>query len=216
MKHLPPEELEEQHVHQVYDAIAKHFDNTRYKPWPGVKNFVTNIKPYSLLLDLGCGNGRNLQINPSVIDLGSDLSMPLCKLASKHGRPIFRASALEIPLRDNTFDHVICIAVIHHFSTPERRLQCLREISRVLKVGGTAFVTAWAIEQKNKHYETPDQMIPWTIDKRFGDENTRLQRFYHFFVKGEFAELIKDIDSLELVEETWEKENWNALLKKVK
>ena len=216
MKHLPPEELEEEHVHKVYDAIAKHFDHTRYQPWPGVRNFVSGIKPYSLLLDLGCGNGRNLKINPEVIDMGSDQSMELCKLANKRGRPIFCATAMDIPVRDNTFDNVICIAVIHHFANEERRKKCLREISRILKVGGTAFVTAWAIEQKKKHYDEADQMISWTIDKRFGDENTKLDRFYHFFRKGEFEELVKDIDSLELVEETWEKENWNALFKKVK
>ncbi|OHT01094.1 hypothetical protein TRFO_01670 [Tritrichomonas foetus] len=216
MKRLPPEEIEEVHVNKVYDEIASHFDHTRYKPWPGVRNFVSSLEPNSLLLDLGCGNGRNLCINPKVIDMASDMSMPLCQIASKRGRPVFCATGVNIPIRDNTFDHVICIAVIHHFASAERRIQCLKEISRILKVGGTAFVTAWAIEQKSKEqYDQADQMIPWTIDKRFGDSSKKLERFYHLFEKGEFAQLVKDIDSLELLSEEWEKDNWNATFKKL-
>jgi SAM-dependent methyltransferase len=43
--------------------------------------------------------------------------------------------------------HAISIAVIHHFSTVENRIHALREIHRVLKVGGEALVTVWAFEQ---------------------------------------------------------------------
>lgn len=216
MKKLPPEEIEKYHVNQVYDEIAPHFDHTRYKPWPGVKNFVSSLSPYSLLLDLGCGNGRNLCINQKIIDVGSDISMPLCQIAAKRGRPIFCSSGISIPIRDNTFDHVICIAVIHHFASEERRIQCLKEIARILKVNGTAFVTAWAVEQKTKvTIEQPDQMVPWTIDKRYGEPNKKLDRFYHFFEKGEFAKLIEHLDSVEQISEEWEKDNWNCTLKKI-
>lgn len=216
MKHLPPEELEEEHVHKVYDAIAAHFDHTRYQPWPGVRSFVAGIRPHSMLLDLGCGNGRNLGINAGVIDVGSDQSLALCRIAARRGRPIFCASALSVPVRDGTFDNVICVAVIHHFASEERRRRCLEEIARILRVGGTAFVTAWAVEQKKKRVDDADQMIPWTVDRRFGDENTKLDRFYHFFHKGEFAELARNVEELELVEETWERDNWNAVFRKVK
>lgn len=217
MKRIPPEEMEKIHVNQVYDKIAEHFNNTRYKPWPGVKKFVSSLEPNSLLLDLGCGNGRNLGINSKVIDMGTDISMPLCKIASKNGRPIFRSSAIDIPIRSNTFDHIICIAVIHHFASDDRRIKCLQEISRILKVGGTAFVTAWALEQKSKvkKGDDADQMVPWTITSEFSDSNSKLDRYYHFFKKGEFAKLAESVPSLQLLSEEWEKDNWNATFKKV-
>jgi SAM-dependent methyltransferase len=217
MKRLPADELEAQYVHQVYDVIARHFDHTRYKPWPGVKSYVDRLAPRSLLLDLGCGNGRNLCINPEVIDIGSDYSMPLCEIAGQCGRPVFCASALHIPIRDSVFDHVICVAMIHHLATAERRAECLREIARILRVGGTTFVTAWASDQRKKKYEEADQMVPWTIDKRFGeDEVTRtLHRFYHLFAQGEFAELARSIAEFQLIEETFEADNWNALFRRV-
>ena len=31
---LSATEMEKKHVYEVYDKIAPHFSNTRYKPWP--------------------------------------------------------------------------------------------------------------------------------------------------------------------------------------
>ena len=36
---------------------------------------------------------------------------------------------------------------MHHFSTEWRRLRCLSELARVVKVGGLINVQAWALEQ---------------------------------------------------------------------
>lgn len=210
-----PAEMEATHVNRVYDVIAKHFDHTRYKPWPAVEKYVQSLQANSLVLDLGCGNGRNMAINKTIIDMGSDFSMPLCEIAAKRERPVFCASALNVPIRDGTYDHVICIAVIHHFTTPERRTQCLREIARIMRVGGTCLVTAWALEQRKKTYTEADQMVPWTMDHRFDKDRPKLQRFYHMFDQGEFADLSKDIKSLELEREWYEADNWHAIFRKV-
>jgi SAM-dependent methyltransferase len=215
MKCLPPEELESQYVHHVYDAIANDFDHTRYRPWPAIRHFVNSLSPGSLLLDLGCGNGRNLCINRQVIDIGCDYSMPLCSIAHQRGRPIFCGSALTLPIRDCIFDHIICIAVIHHFATASRRVSCLREVSRVLRPGGTALITAWATDQKKKKYTEADQMVPWTVDGRFDSSRPKFDRFYHLFQAGEFQALVGSVDSLELIEEKWDTDNWNAIIRKI-
>lgn len=215
MKHMPPELIEQEHVTQVYDEIAKHFAHTRNRAWPEVRKFVQNLPPHSLVLDLGCGNGRNLRSNKSIIDIGTDLSFSLCELALKRKRPIFCASALDLPIRDGVFDSIICIAVIHHFASVDRRIQCLKEINRILRVGGTCFITAWATEQHNKTYDEQDQLVPWTVDRRFGEAGKKLDRYYHLFVKGEFAELAQAIPSLELVSEDYENDNWMVVFKKI-
>ncbi|OHT06150.1 hypothetical protein TRFO_25945 [Tritrichomonas foetus] len=216
MKRLPPEAIEEEHVVQVYDEIAKHFAHTRNRAWPEVRDYVNKLPPYSFILDLGCGNGRNLRINKQIIDVGSDRSMPLCELAMKRKRPIFCATALEIPVKDQTFDHVICIAVIHHFASEERRVQCLKEICRIIKIGGTCFVTAWATQQHNRSYDDPDQMVPWTVDRRFGEAGKKLERFYHLFREGELAHLAESVEGLVVVSESYENDNWNAIFRREK
>ena len=53
-------------------------------------------------------------------------------------------------------DGVLCIAVLHHISTLERRLAMLGELARVLRCGGRALVTVWASEQ-----EQPGKLAKW-------------------------------------------------------
>jgi tRNA (uracil-5-)-methyltransferase TRM9 len=72
--------LESRSVHRVYDVIASHFSETRYKPWPLVENFLKDLPPGSVGLDVGCGNGKYLGINPEIFIIGSD-RYSQCKLA---------------------------------------------------------------------------------------------------------------------------------------
>jgi hypothetical protein len=64
---LPKNDHEAKHfeatyVHQVYNQIADHFSSTRHSAWPGVVEFIKSLEPYSLMLDVGCGNGKYLSI----------------------------------------------------------------------------------------------------------------------------------------------------------
>jgi tRNA (uracil-5-)-methyltransferase TRM9 len=49
---------ERRYVHDVYSAIADHFSGTRYKAWPRVGAFLEALPPFSLIADMGCGNGK--------------------------------------------------------------------------------------------------------------------------------------------------------------
>jgi len=49
-------------------------------------------------------------------------------------------------------DAVLCIAVIHHLSTRDRRLKALSELARVLRPNGRACVTVWARQQGQSAY----------------------------------------------------------------
>lgn len=51
---------------------------------------------------------------------------------------------------------MLCIAVLHHISTVERRVAMLVELARVLRYGGRAIVTVWASEQ-----EQPGKLAKW-------------------------------------------------------
>lgn len=44
----------------------------------------------------------------------------------------------------------MCIAVLHHLSTAERRLAGLRELVRITRPGGLVLVYVWALEQEAK------------------------------------------------------------------
>lgn len=53
-------ELENVHVYNVYENIASHFSETRHTPWPNVLQFVQSLEKGSILIDVGCGNGKYL------------------------------------------------------------------------------------------------------------------------------------------------------------
>ena len=55
---------------------------------------------------------------------------------------------LFVCFRSDAFDVCLCIAVLHHLSTTERRLAGLRELVRVTRPGGLVLVYVWALEQE--------------------------------------------------------------------
>ena len=52
--------------------------------------------------------------------------------------------------RSNAFDVCLCIAVLHHLSTDERRVTGLKELVRIVRPGGLVLVYVWALEQEAK------------------------------------------------------------------
>lgn len=62
-----PSQLELENVHNVYDEIASHFSETRHSPWPQVEEFVQLFAPGSVLIDVGCGNGKYLHLNSGIV-----------------------------------------------------------------------------------------------------------------------------------------------------
>jgi len=222
---LEPEKYEEQHVHEVYEQIASHFSSTRYKPWPIVESFLKSLKPGAIGLDVGCGNGKYLTVNPNVFIIGSDRSSNLVKIASQHQpHSAIVADTLVLPHQTRKLDFAISIAVIHHLSTPERRREAIKAILECLKDGAKALIYVWALEQKNSRRgwdegHEQDVMVPWVMKSgkknpnEDGTTEKTFQRYYHLYRSGELQEDIKTIGG-EVVEAGYEKDNWWAICRR--
>ncbi|XP_060659838.1 LOW QUALITY PROTEIN: alkylated DNA repair protein alkB homolog 8, partial [Drosophila nasuta] len=140
--------LEQQNVHEVYDKIADHFSDTRHTPWPQVADFLNSFEASSVVLDVGCGNGKYLGCNPQLLSIGCDRSMGLLGVSNGRGQSVFRCDCLQLPVRSAGMDGCISIAVIHHLASTERRLTAIREMARVLRPGGRALIYVWAKDQR--------------------------------------------------------------------
>ncbi|XP_050416863.1 alkylated DNA repair protein alkB homolog 8 isoform X2 [Patella vulgata] len=140
--------LEQQHVHQVYEEIADHFSSTRHSPWPQIVDFLKEQPLGSIMADIGCGNGKYLGINKTIYSIGSDRSFGLVKICQERCFEALVSDVMSIPLRCNICDVCICIAVIHHLSTKERRFGAVRELLRILRPGGKVLIYVWALEQE--------------------------------------------------------------------
>lgn len=222
-----PETYEETNVHAVYEQIASHFSSTRYKAWPIVKSFLLSLAPGSLGLDIGCGNGKYLLVNPSIYIIGSDRSTNLAKIASTHQpHSAIVADTLALPHPLGTFDFAISIAVIHHLSTPARRREAVSSIlTTLLPSTGKALIYVWALEQSSSRRgwdETnpQDVMVPWVMrtGKKLASDGSiaapaseqTFQRYYHLYRAGELEEDIKAVGGV-VVESGYEKDNWWAI-----
>eukprot|EP00026_Physarum_polycephalum_P010046 Phypoly_transcript_10194.p1 GENE.Phypoly_transcript_10194~~Phypoly_transcript_10194.p1 ORF type:complete len:360 (-),score=80.25 Phypoly_transcript_10194:216-1295(-) len=173
-----PRAVEQQHVTEVYDLIAAHFSSTRYKAWPRVENFLNSLEKGAILADVGCGNGKYLGVNPNTFAIGSDRSGKFAEICAEKGFESMICDNLYLPYRDSCFDSVISIAVVHHFASPERRLQAIKELIRILRKGGKLLFTVWAIQQdwKNKQYGEQDVMIPWHFREDFKKKTEKKTR----------------------------------------
>lgn len=192
---------EEEYVHEVYNEISDHFSKTRYKPWRIVEDFLQTRKDYSIGIDVGCGNGKYLQLNKNLFILGSDRSSGLISCANDLMKEkettkkealsekeisdgfasmcfgekrcdVMINDGLALPYPNNRFDFAISIAVIHHFSTEERRIEAIKHIGSKLKQGSEALIYVWALEQKNSRRGYDDTMeqdilVPWVLEGDF-------------------------------------------------
>jgi len=179
-------EIEKANVFQIYSQIATHFDNTRHYKWRSVEDFLDSLPYGSFVLDLGCGNGRNME-NTKHNFIGIDTCKEFLTICARKRLKTVNSDMTTIPFRDNLFDSIISVASFHHLATIERRIQAIKEMFRVLKIGGKVFLTVWSINQpkktKRKFKNFGDNYVVWKSN------NTSFQRYYYIFKVYELKNL---------------------------
>lgn len=203
----------------IYKNFAQDFDRTRNLMWPGVVLFLNQLERYSIVADIGCGNGKYLDARPDIYIMGLDYCKELAEIAKvKHqDRDVLRGSAIELPICSYICDAAISIAVLHHMMTIEARVTFVKELLRVVKPGGQGYLTVWAAEApiKNKHKWScvlgghNDYMVPWNSRQ----DGVVYMRYYHLFTKDELSDLF-ELCGITKYLITFESDNWHATLYK--
>ena len=203
--------IEEMYVKNVYNTIASEFDTTRYRPWTCVEEFLDTIPKGSIIGDIGCGNGKNMLYRKDCLNYGCDFSESLVKICLQKNLNVICGDILDIPYKNDSFDYTICIAVIHHLSTVEKRKKAIEELERVTKKGGKILVLVWAFEQEEqsrRKFTTQEIFVDWR-DKQ---QNLLVKRYYYVFQKNELESLV---DEKKVEKSFYEKGNWGILFKRV-
>ena len=141
--------LETTYVKEVYEEIANHFSNTRVYKWSWVIDFLDSLKKDAIVYDLGCGNGRNMD-HGSLKFIGIDNCENFVSICKNKNLNVINSNITKIPLNNNSADAIICIAVFHHLSSTENRIQALLEMKRLIKPGGKILLSTWSINQPQK------------------------------------------------------------------
>jgi len=185
--------IEDINVKNVYEIIASHFSCTRTYQWSWVTNFLESLKEKSIVYDLGCGNGRNMIYN-NLSFVGIDNCKNFVNICRKKNLNVIESNLMSIPLKNESCDAIICIAVFHHFSCDENRLKVLNEIYRLLKPNGKILLSVWSINQpektKRKFNNYGDTIVNWNTNKH--KENQIIPRYYYIFEINEIKNLLNE------------------------
>ncbi len=194
--------------------MADKFSGTRKYFWRDARFISEYAKNSDKVLDLGCGNGRLLEImkNKKIDYFGVDVSQELINIAKENYigdqiqfDKISDSSSLSFP--DDFFNVIFSIAVFHHFPK-SYSLRVAKEIFRTTKFGGIVVISAWNLWQSKylKHLIEPriilkkifqigeykglgmkDVLIPFK-----NNQGERFNRFHHVFSERELADVFRE------------------------
>lgn len=194
-------------VSRNYDEVAEEFDKSRSKYseplWSELAKLAGQVKNSGRVLDVGCGNGRLLEIigKKKIIYLGVDNSQNIINIA-KAKYPNYKfvlGNILELSqLPDINFNYVFCVAVLHHLPGKDLRLKALKQLKNKISDEGKIIITAWNMWSQAKFRKLIIKFFLLKLLKKnnmdFGDIifegfSKFSKRYYHAFTKLELRRL---------------------------
>lgn len=208
-------DIEKEYVIDMYDRIAVDFNESRYSVWNFVRTFLIG-KEHLYGLDVGCGNGKNM-IHTNM--LGVDNCVKFVDICKNKKKNVILSDCTNLPIKDLVFDYVISISVFHHLSTTKRRMNAIREMTRVVKIGGEILLNVWSVENQDKRrFVSGDNYVPWISRPKKDINPTVYYRYYHiydeksiYFLKNQ---ILKEFPYMYILNIYNEKGNWVIHMKK--
>jgi len=141
--------MHEQPKRDFFDNEATKWDERFHREdehqiWQLVEKF--DLKPGESVLDVGTGNGVLIPFllakvgdegNVLALDFSWKMISEAASIRERKDIYLVNASVEALPLKDQIFDCITCVATFPHVC---RKKEALKEMSRVLKVGGRLFV----------------------------------------------------------------------------
>lgn len=204
-------------INIFYEKNAKSFSDTRNFPWPSTKKFLDSLKKDSKIIDIGCGNGRNMFYRSDINITGLELSRELCNIVESKGGVVVNSNMTTLPFEDMYFDSLICVSAYHHLDNISDRMKAIQEMVRVLRINSLGFIQVWAMEQPyytKRKFIKRDELVTWK-----NNDGVILNRYYRIYSKGELEEEIYsflDKSKIEIINTIYEEGNWIVIFKKLK
>ena len=186
----------------AYESIARSY---RRKVWSLVEHiFKTGTER---IADLGSGPAHNLIYGAQqgwvkeglAIDISLEMLLRGRKAAEEVGQlskiHFIAADVTKVPLRKESLDKALLIAVLHHLLTRKERLAALTELNRILRPGGIALITVWARYQRHFISKYLMNMLALRLGEKLWNITYCSKagcRYYHMF---SLSELKKDVQA---------------------
>ena len=193
----------------VYDKIAKEFSDSRHYKWPWITDFIEkhtlNTQPtQNTVLDIGCGNGRNIEYYSSIKNkiIGIDNSIEFINICKTKSLEVYLSDMNSLKFKNESIDFILSIASFHHLTNEDDRIKSINEMYRVIKKGGLILLSVWSKNQPSKTKRTLDNygdtIVPWkSKDGKIYD------RYYYIFKIDELVNLIES-SGFKILEKKWD------------
>ncbi len=188
---------------RTYNSIAEDFSSTRQKIWSELATL--DLEKYNSVLEVGCGNSRNLKYlkEKGVRFL---VGLDFAKSFFKHrltGIHYVIGNALYLPFKNESFEVVMAIALLHHLPSKEMRLKMLKEMMRVSK--NLVVLSVWYRYSKLRKTTKKEEDIRW---------RGKYSRYYYFYDYEEFCEDLTTLGSKKFKVFTYDYNNLWAVIYK--
>ncbi len=178
---------------EVWESLAGSWHSFRQRPVFLAESLAARWKP-GRVLDIGCGNGRNLIpfLNNGFKGVCFDFSKNMLKnaeaLLKKKGVwgkvELKQGNMIELPFEGESFDYILNLVALHNLTKPEAYL-AVDEMRRVLKKKGMAVIAVWNKLQPRFFFRRKNVYIPWRIGKE------TYQRYYYLYTYWELKKLLE-------------------------
>jgi len=200
----------------TYEVIAKEFSDSRAYVWQCVKDFTKLITKNSSILEIGCGNGKNMEYILNNCDcnmVGVDTCQNFVDMCIAKKLQVYNNSINNLQFTNSNFDFVLCIAVFHHLLSEEKQINAMNEILRVMKPGAIGIITCWSTEQpygesKNKKFEFHEGIntVMWK-----GRQELNKTRYYYVYSEKMFRDFFDKFPNIKIIKIYNEVGNWIIL-----
>lgn len=197
---------------KVWDNISRYWNKFKVRKSPSVEKFLKGRR--GEILDLGCGSGRNFMKIKGLEWVAVDFSAKMVGYAKEKAKKlkidmdVIKSDSTKLSFEDNSFDSVLCIAVIHCISPAAKRKKTLKEIYRVLRPGGEALIATWGMKSPRLKNKKKECYVPWTL-KYLKEKQLRYTYIYDL---NELVKLCEKV-GFEIVS-SWEERNVNVIVRK--
>ena len=168
-----------------YDKNGEEYADSMYTvaPIDKIERFLKILPPDPLVLDAGCGAGRDSKIfyEKGAKVIGIDISEGLLAEARKRNPDIefIYGDFRKLPFSEKMFDGVWSHASLVHFETIEDVRESLAEFHRVLKNKGKIFIYVKMQTGKEKTAIVADKL-------------SKHERFFRYYMPEEIEKLVAD------------------------
>jgi tRNA (uracil-5-)-methyltransferase TRM9 len=178
----------------VFDQMASGWYNFRhYSIFRPELEILARRWQKGCLINIGSGHGADFLPFKDHFDLtGIDFSGEMIKLARRYSHKfefsvkLLVADAGSLPFASKTFDWAISVATYHHIQGRDKQLAAFKELRRILKPEGEAFLTVWNRCQPGFWFKGKEVAMPWKAKGKV------IYRYYYLFTYPEIEGLIKE------------------------